>query len=91
MTDTNGLSQTLDAVVDELETAITRQISGGHRRPGPSGTAAEGEVVLQVVERDGVLHVEETHQYPAARYGNSNATSVSRSATVTRGIPFTDP
>ena len=59
MTDTTRLTQTLDALADELQPTITQEMSDS--RPKRRGTAKvqKDEAVLQVVERDGVLQVEE--------------------------------
>lgn len=53
------LAQTLDAVADELQPPVAPEISVARRNRGPTATGGVGEAVLQVVERDGVLHVEE--------------------------------
>lgn len=59
MSNAGQLAEALDAVVDGLEPPVRSQSSAGRRRRGRSAADAEGEAVLQVVERDGVLHVEE--------------------------------
>lgn len=65
MTDTDGLSQALDALADELEPTPTPEIPRGRRMRGALSKAEKGEAVLQIVERGGVLRVEETG--PGAR------------------------
>jgi len=56
MTDADPLARALDAVADDLAPPVAPQASTGGRRRGP---AAASEAILQIVERDGVLHVAE--------------------------------
>lgn len=59
MTDTDQLAHALDAVADALEPAVTPRLSARRRTRGPTRAASGAEAILQVVEREGVLHVEE--------------------------------
>lgn len=59
MTDADQLARALDAVADDLEPQVMKAASAGGRRRGPTAAGAAGEAIRQVVERDGVLHVEE--------------------------------
>jgi len=67
VTNAHQFAQTLDAVADDLEPAVTSKDSGGGRRRGPGALVKNGESILQVIERDGVLHVEEAEGWAPAR------------------------
>jgi len=67
MNETAGLSQALDAIADELEPATGPGIAIKRRKVGTPSPTGAGEAVLQVVDRDGVLHVEQAE--PAAATG----------------------
>jgi len=60
MTDSTDLSQALDAIADELEPVALQEVAGTRRGRGTRTPTGAGEAVIQVVERDGVLHVEES-------------------------------
>ena len=57
MTDTKALSETLDTIAEKLEP--TMGISETRRRHGEAAKVANGEAVLQVVEREGILHIQD--------------------------------
>jgi hypothetical protein len=59
--------QTLDAVADDLIPPATPQASSGGRRRGPIVSGKKAEAVLQLIERDGVIHVEEAETRAPAR------------------------
>jgi hypothetical protein len=57
MTDLKALTQALDALAEELEPSAAA--AEGLRTRGPVGVPRGEESILQLVERDGVLHVQE--------------------------------
>ncbi len=88
MTDTEGFSRTFDALADELEPSLKSEISDGRRKRGASGIAGKGEAVLQVVERDGVLHVEEAE--PGGRRRGKGTTAAEEEVKYERKFELLD-